>query len=109
MSNASRGTPPRDNYGITALPLALARIGRDEGGNPPRLRSLPRPLFLRERVLHALHEAGAARGDLLAVPSLLHGQAEARGHRRPGRALPPPSGQARALSTQSDRMPDGRP
>ena len=37
---------------------------------------------------HALDEVGAARRDLLRVSPLLHGQAEARGHRRPRGALP---------------------
>ena len=56
---------------------SVARIECDEDRNPSRVRSLARPLFVRERLLHPLHQARAACGDLLAVPSLLHGQAEA--------------------------------
>ena len=45
-------------------------------------------LLLRQRVHDALDEARAARRDLLELPPVLHGQAEAAGLRRPGRALP---------------------
>src|SRR5262245_2643836 len=45
---------------------------------------------MRERVPDPFDEAGAARRDLLELPPLLHGQAEARRHGGPGRALPAP-------------------
>src|SRR5215212_2852928 len=48
-----------------------------------------------QRVHDPLDEARDQRRDLLELPPLLHGQAEARGHRRPRRALPAPRRQAR--------------
>ncbi len=48
-----------------------------EGGHPPRIRPRARHVFLRERVHDALDEGRAARRDLLGLPSVLHGQAEA--------------------------------
>ena len=52
-------------------------------------------LLVRKRVLDALDEAGAPRRDLRRVPPVLHGQAEARRHRRSGRALPAPAREGR--------------
>ena len=49
-----------------------------------------RSLHVRQRVRDALHQAGAARRDLLELPSVLHGPPEADRHRRPRRALPAP-------------------
>ena len=43
----------------------------------------------------ALDEARAARRDLLELPPVLHGQAEADRHRRPRRALPAPAREGR--------------
>src|SRR5215213_6973863 len=71
-------------YSLYVKPVfpCLARLECDEDRHPSRVRPLARPLLVRQRLLHALHEAGASRGDLLAVPSLLYGQAEAGWHRR---------------------------
>src|SRR4029453_710041 len=66
------------------------RLERDEDRDPSRIRALARPLFLRERVLHALHRVRASRRDLLPVPPVLHRQAEAGRYRWPGGALPSP-------------------
>ena len=52
-------------------------------------------LLVREHVPDALDEARAARRDLLELPPVLHGQAEADGHRRPRRALPAPAREGR--------------
>ena len=125
-----RGHTLRRSFSRRLCFLSLARLERDEDRNPPRVRPLARPLLVRERVLHALHEARAARRDLLAVPPVLHGQAEAGRHRRPGRALPAPRRQARKAGSElasptarsvrrpaapsrdgaeSERMPDGTP
>ena len=60
----------------------------DEGRHPSRVRPLDRALLVREHVRDPLDEARAARRDLRAVPPVLHGQAEARRHGRPRRALP---------------------
>ena len=60
----------------------------DEGRDPPRVRPLDRALRLREHVHDAFHEARAARRDLLALPPVLHRQAEAGRHGRTRRALP---------------------
>src|SRR3954449_11582546 len=61
---------------------SLARLDRDEDLYPSRIRSLARSLLVRQRLLHALHEARAPRGDLLPAPSVLYGQAEAGLHGR---------------------------
>ena len=70
----------------------------DEGGDPSRVRLRDRPLLLRELVRDPLDAVRAERRDLLAVPPVLHGQAEARGHGRPRRALPAPPREGRARS-----------
>ena len=66
--------------------------GRDEepheGEDPPRVPRGHRPLRLREHLEDAEHEDRAAPRDLLELPPVLHGQGEARRHRRPRRALP---------------------
>ena len=54
-----------------------------------------RALLLRQRIRHALDEAGAARRGVLELPPVLHGQAEADGYRRPRRALPAPAREGR--------------
>src|SRR5712691_8675903 len=76
-------------------PAATWRRGRpllswpgDEGRYPSRLRARDRDVLLREHVPDAIHAARAPRRDLLELPPVLHGQAEAHGHRRPGGALP---------------------
>ena len=61
----------------------------------PEYVESPRPLHLRQRVHHALHERRDPRRDLLELPPVLHGQAEAGRHRRPRRALQAPRRQAR--------------
>ena len=48
--------------------------------------------------------AGAERRDLLAVPPVLHGQAEARRHRRPRRALPAAAREGRPLGRDAARL-----
>ena len=74
-----------------------ARNGRllswpgDEGRHPSRVRARDRALLLRQHVPDPLDEARAPRRDLLEVPPVLHGQAEADGHGRPRRALPAPA------------------
>src|SRR5581483_1471356 len=73
----------------------------DEGRHPPRVRDRDGDVLLREHVPDALDEARAARRDLLAVPPVLHGHAEAGGHRRPRRALPAP---ARARGPREARL-----
>ncbi len=86
---------------VPAPPRALARAplgpghrgldsNDDEAADPSRVRPGPRALHLRQRVQDPLHPGRDARGDLLELPPVLHGQAEAGGHRRPRRALPPP-------------------
>ncbi|CAA9470608.1 MAG: LSU ribosomal protein L31p @ LSU ribosomal protein L31p, zinc-dependent, partial [uncultured Solirubrobacteraceae bacterium] len=65
-----------------------------EDRHPPRVRRVPRPLHVRERVHDALHRAHDQRRDLLELPPVLHRPAEARRHRRPRRALPAPRRQA---------------
>src|SRR5205807_1203519 len=47
-----------------------------------------RPVLVRQHIHDPLDRARAAGRAVLGVSSLLHGQAEARGHRRPGRAVP---------------------
>ena len=76
----------------------------DEGRHPPRVRRRARDLLLRERVHDAVDQGRAPRRDLLRVPPVLHGQAEARwtpaagssassaGSRRP----PPPTARSRS-------------
>src|SRR5262245_51009014 len=53
-----------------------------------------RAVLVRQHVHDALDRAGPAGRAVLGVSPLLHGQAEARGHRRPGRAVPAPVRQA---------------
>ena len=62
-----------------------------------------RALLLRERVRNSLHEAGAARRDLLGLPPVLHGQAEADGSGRSGRALPAPAREGRRRAPRLTR------
>src|SRR5262245_39626424 len=66
------------------------RVGEpnDEGRHPSRLRGRDRALFVRQHVHDPKHAFGAARGDLLELPPFLYGQAEARGHGGPRRAVP---------------------
>src|SRR5262249_22104203 len=64
----------------------------NESRYPSRVRRLHGDVLLRKHVPDSLDEARATRRDLLAVPPVLHGQAEAHGHGRPRRALPAPSG-----------------
>src|SRR3954452_16956325 len=67
---------------------AVARLDVDhEDRHSSRVRPGARPLHVRKRVLHPLHGAGDPRRGLLQLPSVLHGPAEAGGHRR---AHPPP-------------------
>ncbi|CAA9517702.1 MAG: LSU ribosomal protein L31p @ LSU ribosomal protein L31p, zinc-dependent, partial [uncultured Solirubrobacteraceae bacterium] len=61
-----------------------------EDRHPSRVRRVPRPLHVRQRVHHALDHARDLRRDLLELPSVLHRPPEARGHRRPRRALQAP-------------------
>ena len=69
---------------------AAAILGGDESRTSIPSTSSHGDVLLRKHVPDALDEARAARRDLLAVPPVLHGQAEAHGHRRPRRALPAP-------------------
>jgi hypothetical protein len=52
-------------------------------------------VLVRQRVLDALDEGRAPRGDLRRVPPVLYGEAEARRHRRSGGALPAPPREGR--------------
>src|SRR5439155_17518110 len=78
-------------------PLVRLRLYRTEGrtepheaGDPPRIRQERRAMLVREHVRDALDQPGDPRGAVLAMPPVLHGQAEAGGRRRPGRTLPAP-------------------
>src|SRR6266536_1896552 len=62
----------------------------DEVRHPSRVRACNRALRVRKRVPDPIDEARAARRDLLELPPVLHGQAEARRHGRPGGAVPAP-------------------
>src|SRR5262245_52979010 len=63
---------------------------RHEAWNPSRLQSRQRPLRLRGHLDHAVDEgAGAAPRDLLQLPPVLHGQAEADRLGGPRRAVHP--------------------
>ena len=69
----------RSSRGATSPPKRrLLSWPENEGWHPPRLRPGNRSLRLRQRVPDPLDEARAARRDLLGLPSVLHGQAEAR-------------------------------
>ena len=61
-----------------------------EAGHPPRLPDRERPLLVRQHVPDALDRERDPRRDLLQLPPVLHGQAEAGGHGRAGRAVPAP-------------------
>ena len=67
-----------------------------EDRHPSRVRRGPRALHVRQRVHDPLDQARAPRGDLLRVPPVLHGQAEAGRHGWPRGALPAPRRQAPA-------------
>ena len=56
---------------------------------------------MRELVRDPFDLARAERRDLLAVPPVLHGQAEARRHRRPRRALPAAAREGRPLGARA--------
>ena len=71
----------------------------DEGRHPSRVRPGDRSLRLRQRVPDALDEARAARRDLLELPPVLHGQAEARSTRAAGWSA----------SSAASRRPAARP
>ena len=66
-----------------------------KAGIHPEYVSHARPLLLRQRVRDPLDAGGDPRRRLLGLPPVLHGQAEADGLRRPGRALPAPAGKGR--------------
>ena len=66
-------------------------------------------LLLREHVRDPLDEARAPRRDLLGVPPVLHGQAEAHGHRRPRRALPAPAREGRRRAPRLGRLTMAQP
>src|SRR5262249_25331025 len=83
VPSSTRGATPPPRRRLLSWP-------GDEGRHPPRIRARDGPLRLREHVPDPLDETGAARRDLLELPPVLHGQAEARRHRRPGGALPAP-------------------
>src|SRR5579862_3428662 len=76
-----------------------------EGRTPSRVRHFDRDVLVRQYVPDPLDEARAARRDLLAVPSVLHGQAEARRHGRPGGALPAPARARRARPARPQVRP----
>src|SRR5215207_4335321 len=66
----------------------LQRGSRNEARNSSRLPRDRGPLRLRQPVPDALDEEGRPqRRDLLGVPPVLHGQAEAHRHGRPRRPL----------------------
>src|SRR4051794_41092211 len=64
-------------------------------------------MLLRQRLRDPFDGPGAARGALLGVPPLLHGQAEARGHRWSRRALPAPLRQVTGIGEEVTPMPAG--
>src|SRR6266542_189158 len=68
----------------------IPRKDRHEDRDTPRLRDRDRSLFVWEHIRHPLDKVGDPRRAVLGVPSVLHGQAEARGHRRPRGAVPAP-------------------
>ena len=105
---AVEGTHRRSIWRCGSTSRGAARIDLDEDRDPPRVRTLPRALLVRQRVLHPLDEAGDARRDLLRLPPVLHRQAEAGRHRRPRRALPAPRRQARRRPARADPG-DARP
>ena len=80
-----------------------ARLDRREARDPSRVRRGPRVVHVRQRVHDPLDQARAARGDLLELPPVLHGPAEARGHRRPRRAVPAPRRQQHAARPRNSR------
>src|SRR6185503_1044188 len=79
----------------------------DEARDPSRIRARDGALRLRERVPDALDEARAARRGVLELPPVLHGQAEADGLRRPGRALPAPAREGRPQGLRVMSAPIG--
>src|SRR4051812_34922801 len=87
----------------------------DEDRDPPRIRRGPRALHVRQRVHHAVDPARDPRRDLLELPPVLHGPAEARGHRWPRRALQAPRRKAPvglpllATMDEAEPLPDGVP
>ena len=138
MKLALRGSPapprrPRCSPGKVELEprqhRRRGRLGRQRGcpngrcypgramktGIHPEYVVATRALLLRQRVRHALDEAGAARRGVLELPPVLHGQAEADGHRRPRRALPAPAREGRAARGAAASRPtwqsatEGRP
>src|SRR3954470_3135301 len=70
---------------------------------------------MRQRVHHAVDAVGDPRRDLLELPPVLHGPAEARGHRWPRRALQAPRRKAPvglallAAMGEAEPLPDGVP
>ena len=58
-----------------------------EDRHPPHVHRVQGALLVRQRVRDPLDRQRAPRGAVLGVPPLLHGQAEARGHRWSRRAL----------------------
>ena len=78
-----------------------------EGWHSSRVRPRARHVLVRQRVLDPLHEAGAPRRDLRRVPSLLHGQAEARGHRAAGSSVSS-AGSRRPAAPAAARRSDTR-
>ena len=84
-----------------AAPLALEATMKTEI-HPEYVESHV-TLHLRQRLHDPLHRGRDPRRDLLELPPVLHGQAEARGHRRPRRPLPSPRRQARRRQPRADR------
>src|SRR3954453_10471743 len=69
---------------------------------------------MRQRVHDPLDPARDPRRDLLELPPVLHGPAEARGHRRPRRALqaprrPAPAGLPRPRVPEAEPLRAGAP
>ena len=67
---------------------------RHEGRHPPRVRDRHREVLVRQHLRDPLDRGRPPRRALQRVPPLLHGQAEAGGHRRPHRPLRAPLRQA---------------
>src|SRR5918995_69036 len=96
-TGSSRRTPATPTTPWSSSCATALHWGDDEDRHPSRVRRGPRALHVRQRIHDALDHARDPRGDLLELPSVLHGQAEAGRHRRARGALQAPRRPASAL------------
>src|SRR5437868_1743976 len=101
-SNRGRWLSPSSRAAMWLRNRPLLSWPGNEDRHPPRIRPRDRDLQLWEHVPDAVDEARAARRDLLELPPVLYGQAEAHGHGRPGGALP-----EEARARRARQAPDG--